>query len=153
MTSPTEKLLARIRDLQGELEAEFHRRRAEFSYRLENGRVVFETEIRRRHRALRVGLGTFLRQTRPMVVLTAPVIYSLILPFALLDLFATLYQAVCFPVYRIEKVRRADFRTGAMHAYYAQFVDYGDAEGFGPGLSAARTRITRPGLSGIDPDT
>ena len=198
MTSPTEKLLARIRDLQGELEAEFHRRRAEFSYRLENGRVVFETEIRRRHRALRVGLGTFLRQTRPMVVLTAPVIYSLILPFALLDLFATLYQAICFPVYRIEKVRRADFiridrhhlaylnalqklncvycgycngligyvqevagrteaywcpikhaaRVGGHHAYYAQFVDYGDAEGYGPGLEASRARITKVGLSG-----
>ena len=201
MTSPTEKLLARIRDLQGELEAEFHRRRAEFSYRLENGRVVFETEIRRRHRALRVGLGTFLRQTRPMVVLTAPVIYSLILPFALLDLFATLYQAICFPVYRIEKVRRADFiridrhhlaylnalqklncvycgycngligyvqevagrteaywcpikhaaRVGGHHAYYAQFVDYGDAEGFAEGLAESRRRITRPGLSGITP--
>jgi len=203
MTSPTEKLLAWIRDLQGELDAEFHRRRAEFSYQLENGRVVFENEIRRRHRALRVGLGTFLRQTRPMVVITAPMIYSLILPFALLDLFATLYQAICFPIYRIEKVRRADFirvdrhhlaylnalqklncvycgycngligyvqeiagrteaywcpikhaaRVGAMHAYYAQFVDYGDAEGFAPGLSASRARLTRPGPSGADSDT
>ena len=47
-------------------------------------------------------------RSRLLVVLTAPFIYALILPFVLLDLFISLYQAVCFPVYGIEKVRRAD---------------------------------------------
>lgn len=200
--TPTEKLLTRIRELQDELEAEFRRRRKEFRYQFENGRVVFEAEVRKRHRALRVRLFTFLRHTRPMVVLTAPVIYSLILPFLLLDLFVTLYQRICFPVYGIERVRRADFirvdrhhlaylnalqklnciycgycngligyvqeiagrteaywcpikhaaRVGAHHVYYAQFVDYGDGEGFAAGLQASRKRITAAGLSGIKAD-
>ncbi|MBZ0122670.1 MAG: hypothetical protein K8F31_02140 [Roseovarius sp.] len=198
MTTPTENLLRRIRELQNEIEADLHRRAGEFRYRLDGRRVVFEAEMRARHRALRVGLAAFLRQTRPMVVLTAPVIYAMILPFALLDLFVTVYQRVCFPVYGIERVRRADFirvdrqhlaylnalqklncvycgyangligyvqeiagrteaywcpikhaaRIGAHHAYYAQFVDYGDAEGFQDGLAAARRRVTAPGLSG-----
>jgi len=197
----TEKLLTRIRELQDELEEEFARRRAAFRYEFENGRVVFEAEVRRRHREMRVRLLTFLRQTRPMTVITAPVIYSLIVPFVLLDLFVTLYQVICFPVYGIDRVRRADFirvdrhhlaylnvvqklncvycgycngligyvqevagrteaywcpikhaaRVGAHHAYYAQFVDYGDAEGFEPGLEASRRRITQAGLSGIAP--
>ncbi|MGQ3489097.1 hypothetical protein [Roseovarius pacificus] len=201
MPTATEKLLARIRVLQDELEQEFTRRRAQFRYRLENDRVVFESEIRRHHREFRVRLGTFLRQTRPLVVLSAPVIYSLILPFVLLDLFVTLYQRICFPVYGIARVKRADFiridrhhlaylnglqklnciycgycngligyvqevagrteaywcpikhaaRVGAHHAYYAQFVDYGDAEGFGAGLQASRKQITQAGLSGISP--
>ncbi|MBU3261160.1 hypothetical protein KPG71_14140 [Roseovarius sp. PS-C2] len=201
MPTATEKLLARIRVLQDELEQEFIRRRAQFRYRLENDRVVFESEIRRHHREFRVRLGTFLRQTRPLVVLSAPVIYSLILPFVLLDLFVTLYQRICFPVYGIARVQRADFiridrhhlaylnglqklncvycgycngligyvqeiagrteaywcpikhaaRVGAHHAYYAQFVDYGDAEGFGAGLSRSRKQITQAGLSGIAP--
>ncbi len=43
-----------------------------------------------------------------MVVLTAPLIYVLIVPLAMLDLFVNLYQAVCFPVYGIPKVRRRD---------------------------------------------
>lgn len=202
MTQPssTEKLLTRIRELQNELEREYTRRRAQFRYSLKNGRVEFEAEMRRRHREFRVRLGTFLRNTRPMVVLTAPVIYSLIIPFVLLDLFVTLYQAVCFPVYRIEKVKRADFirvdrhhlaylnalqklncvycgycngligyvqevagrteaywcpikhaaRIGAHHAYYAQFVDYGDAEGFADGLAASRQHLTQVGVSEID---
>jgi len=197
----TEKLLTRIRELQDELEEEFARRRAAFRYEFENGRVVFEAEVRRRHREMRVRLLTFLRQTRPMTVITAPVIYSLIVPFVLLDLFVTLYQVFCFPVYGIDRVRRADFirvdrhhlaylnavqkmncvycgycngligyvqevagrteaywcpikhaaRVGAHHAYYAQFVDYGDAEGFEAGLEASRRRVTQAGLSGIAP--
>jgi uncharacterized Fe-S cluster-containing radical SAM superfamily protein len=40
-------------------------------------------------------------------------------------------------------------RVGAHHSYYAQFVDYGDAEGFDEGLEASRALVTRPGLSGI----
>lgn len=37
-----------------------------------------------------------------------PAIYALFVPFALLDLFVVVYQAVCFPVYGIPKVRRRD---------------------------------------------
>ena len=44
-----------------------------------------------------------------MVVITAPVIYALIVPMLLLDLCVSIYHAVCFPVYGIAKVRRADY--------------------------------------------
>lgn len=201
MPTTTERRLSRIRMLQEEMEEEFRRRREYFRYRFEGGRVVFETEVKRQHRSFRVRLSTFLRRTRPLTVLTVPLIYSLILPLALLDLFVSLYQAICFPAYGIEKVNRADFtridrhhlaylnalqklncvycgyangligyvqeiagrpeafwcpikhaaRIGVYHAYYAQFVDYGDAEGFEPCLEESRTRISRFGLSGIQP--
>ena len=191
MTKSTDQILARMRALQEQLEDEFARRREEFRYRFENGRVVFEREARRQQREFRVRLGDFLRRTRPMTVITAPVIYSLIVPFVLLDLFATVYQRACFPVYGIKRVRRADFirvdrhhlaylnalqklncvycgycngligyvqeiagrteaywcpikhaaRVGAQHAYYAQFVDYGDAENFAPGLEEIRETV------------
>lgn len=42
-------------------------------------------------------------------VLTAPLIYSLILPILLLDLWATIYQHICFRVYGVARVRRSDF--------------------------------------------
>lgn len=194
MTHATDTLLSRIRELQDQLEADFDRRRDAFLYRLENGRVIFDAEARRRQRAFRVRLTDFLRQTRPLVVLTAPLIYSLIIPFVALDVMVTLYQRLCFPIYRIAPVRRADFiridrhhlqylnalqklncvycgygngviayvqevagrteaywcpikhaaRVGATHAYYAQFVDYGDAQGFQAGLQANRARVAPP---------
>ena len=46
---------------------------------------------------------------RPLVLLTAPIVYLCWLPFIVLDLFVTLCQAVCFPVWRIPKVKRSDY--------------------------------------------
>jgi hypothetical protein len=42
-------------------------------------------------------------------LLVAPMIYSLIVPLVLLDLWVRLYQAVCFPVYGIAKVDRSRY--------------------------------------------
>lgn len=109
MTTPLDHLRARILELHEALEAEIEDRRAQFRYRVDRRRVVFEDDMRRRHRALREGWISFLSRARPLEILTAPVIYALIIPFALLDLFVTLYQAICFPVYGLAKVRRADY--------------------------------------------
>ena len=108
MPTPIERLLDRLKELQTELETAFEERRKSLRYQVVRRRVVFEAGVRAQHRATRVRLGAFLARTRPMVVLTAPVIYSLIVPIALLDLFVTLFQAICFPVYGIAKVRRRD---------------------------------------------
>jgi len=54
------------------------------------------------------GLAAYIWHSRWAVVLTAPVLYACVVPFVLLDAFSSLYQAVCFPVYGIPKVRRRD---------------------------------------------
>lgn len=46
---------------------------------------------------------------RYSVIITAPIIYSLIIPLFLLDIFMSIYQAICFPIYKIPKVRRSDY--------------------------------------------
>ena len=173
-------LIEKIRALEAELEAELAKRRAELRVGLEKGRALFEAEILRRHRELRTRLSRYILNANPLVVLTAPVIYAVIVPLVLLDVFVTLYQAVCFPVYGIPKVRRRDYlvfdrhhlaylnaleklncaycsyangliayvreiagrteqywcpikharRTIGAHPHYAQFEDYGDADGY-----------------------
>ena len=123
MSTRMEDLLARMRELQDELEDEIADKRAAFQYKLENGRIVWEEEARRRHRALRVRWLRFLAYTRPMVLITAPFIYALIVPFVLLDLFVLVYQAACFPVYGIPKVPRRDFiRMDRHHLAYLNGV-------------------------------
>jgi hypothetical protein len=108
-------LTQRIAALQAELEAEFAKRRAGLRFGLERGRVLFEEEILRRHRELKTGLLRYIANAHPLVVLTAPVIYALIVPLVLLDLSVMLYQAVCFPAYGIAKVRRADYLVFDRH--------------------------------------
>ena len=115
MNSQIAMLTEKLREIEAELEAEIAKRRADLQFGLEKGRAIFEEEILRRHRELRTRLSIYLLKARPMVVLTAPVIYSLIIPLVLLDLFVTIYQAVCFPVYRIPKVRRSDYLVFDRH--------------------------------------
>lgn len=109
MTDNIERLTAQIRLLQGELEAEFAIRRARLRYTLRGNRAVFEQEILRAHRALRVGLAKYVFNAGLLSIVTAPAIYALIVPFVLLDVFVTVYQWICFPAYGIAKVRRADY--------------------------------------------
>jgi hypothetical protein len=42
-------------------------------------------------------------------LMTAPVIYSLIVPLFLLDLWVSLYQLLCFPAYGLPWIRRAAY--------------------------------------------
>jgi hypothetical protein len=108
MASSIDQLVEQIKALQGELEAELAIRRASLNYTLQSGRVRFEQEILRAHKALRVNLARYVFSANMMHVVTAPVIYSMIIPLVLLDIFLSVYQAVCFPAYGIEKVRRSD---------------------------------------------
>ncbi|MEQ1577027.1 MAG: hypothetical protein ABL894_05175 [Hyphomicrobium sp.] len=103
------ELIERIKALESDLEAEFAKSRANLNFQLSQGRIIFEQEIARRHRELRTGLITYILNARPLSVLTGPLIYGLIIPLCLLDLMVSIYQAVCFPVYGIAKVRRSDY--------------------------------------------
>lgn len=109
MTQQVDAILEKIQALELELEVEFAKARAGLDYGLEHGKARFEEEVKRRHEALRKGLVKYLAGASPWVVLTAPVIYSLIIPFVIMDLWVSAYQAICFPVYRIPQVKRSRY--------------------------------------------
>jgi len=115
MTPQIAALIEKIRELESELDAELAKRRAELRIGLEHGRIAFEEELLRRHRELRRKLLPYLLGANPLVVMTAPVIYAGIVPFILLDFFVSLYQAVCFPIYGIAKIKRADYLVFDRH--------------------------------------
>lgn len=78
-------------------------------YELRNGKVWFSEEIKREHRRLKTSLLRYVLHSRLFAILTAPFIYACIIPFVLLDLFISIYQAICFPVYGVPKARRRDY--------------------------------------------
>ena len=106
-------LLERLRETQRELDRELDRLleegRAQFSYQLQRGKVVFEHSVRPLLRRQRIGLWRYILGARLSFILSAPLIYGMILPFVILDLSITLYQRICFPIYRIPVVRRAEY--------------------------------------------
>lgn len=78
-------------------------------YELRNGKVWFSEEIKKEQRKLKMSLARYVLHSRLLAILTAPFIYAVIIPFVLLDLFVSVYQFVCFPVYGIPKARRRNY--------------------------------------------
>lgn len=105
MNKHIDELLARIEVLQNELEDEYRQAREDWALK----RVELAEEFARQQRRYKTGLFRFLLRSRLLVMLTAPLVYAGWIPFLLLDLFVTVYQAICFPIYRIPKVRRRDY--------------------------------------------
>lgn len=104
-----QKIKETIAFLQAKLAMEVAKRRLGLRFGIEKGRAVFEQEILRRHRELKIGLWKFITNARPMVVLTAPIIYSGIVVIVTMDIFVTIYQQICFRVYGIQLVKRSDY--------------------------------------------
>ena len=103
------QLAASIRALERQLEVMLARRRVELNYQVHDGIVHFEHVVIAKHRLLKARLLSYVFGARPAMILTAPVIYALIIPVLLLDLFVVVYQMACFPVYGIPRVRRRDY--------------------------------------------
>jgi hypothetical protein len=109
MATQLDELTAKLRSVEAEIEAELAKRREALRFRIENRRIVFAEEVLRVQRAIKVRASRYLLDANPLVILCAPVIYSLIIPIALADLWIMAYQAICFPIYKIPKVRRRDY--------------------------------------------
>ena len=90
-----------VEDLEEKIKSQF--------YELRNGKVWFSEDIKREHRKLKTSLARYVLHSRFFAILTAPFIYACFIPFVFTDLFVSVYQAVCFPVYGIPKARRKDF--------------------------------------------
>lgn len=115
MTAQLDELMGKLREIQAEIEIELAKRREELRFHLENRRIVFEREVLRIHRELKTRALRYLVDANPLMILSAPVIYSLIIPIALVDLWVMAYQAICFPIYKIPKVRRRDYLVFDRH--------------------------------------
>ena len=102
-------IVEKIKQLEQQLQQELEARQEQLSYELKNRRVRFTRAIRDMHREYRVDLVEFFRTADLRHVLTAPVVYSLIVPFALLDLGVSIYQHICFRAYGLARVKRSDY--------------------------------------------
>lgn len=109
MNQKISDIVARMKSLEQELETELGKTRENVRYHLIGHKVRFEREVLKQQRRLKVNLFRYALLPRPRHVLTAPFIYALLPLLLLLDLFASLYHAVCFPLLGIPKVKRSDY--------------------------------------------
>jgi len=109
MNPKIKSILDRIRDLETELRAELLEQKKHFKYEMRGKKTIFEKATKEVHKEVRMNLIKWFRISKPGNILSAPFIYSLIIPLFILDLFITVYQAVCFRLYGISAVNRSRY--------------------------------------------
>jgi hypothetical protein len=109
MNENIRRVLSQISELEEELATIMHEQQEQLHYRIEGSKIRFEENLRRIHRELRTGVFAWLRKSEARNVVSAPFIYAMLIPFVILDISLFIYQSVCFPLYRIPKVRRSNY--------------------------------------------
>jgi hypothetical protein len=100
-----DELVAKIKALESELELELQQEYEKFTCEIAKKRE----EILASYRHDRQGLLRYLATTPILHLLSAPVIWSVLIPAVMLDVFVSFYQWICFPIYKITKVKRRDY--------------------------------------------
>ena len=109
MNKKIRDLLDQIAALEDDLRVTVQEQEASALYESRVKRIEFEASVRQAHQRLKQGFFRWLVTNRPQNLITGPIIYSMIVPLLLLDLCVSFYQASCFPIYGIRKVRRGDY--------------------------------------------
>jgi hypothetical protein len=137
-------LLNQIEDLDEQLKNALHEQESSILFIIKGKKVEFDRNILLAHRKARRKIAHWLVTDRPQNLITGPVIYFMVIPMALLDLTVSLYQAVCFPIYRITKVARRNYIVfDRHHLGYLNFYERVHCEycAYATGLLAYATEI------------
>jgi hypothetical protein len=144
MNTPVKQLLEQIARLEDELRTAVHAQESRMFFQIRGKRVEFEQSVRDTHRQLRTNWLRWLVAYRPQNLLTGPLIYGMAIPMFMMDVFVTIFQWTCFPIYGITKVRRVDYLVfDRHHLGYLNFIEKFHCTycEYGNGLMAYMTEI------------
>jgi len=180
MFSKISDIQKRIDALRNDLQSEYDALMERYDFAVENRKIIFSAKAKAFQKSVREGVFHYLLSSEIRNLLSAPIIYSMIFPAVVLDLFLTMFQYAAFPLYGIERVKRSDHivfdrrflgylnwiqkinclycsyvnglfayaveiggrterywcpikyarKFEQTHRLYAEFADFGDAEGF-----------------------
>ena len=109
MNERIQQLLDQITSLEDDLREALSEQPSSMYFQIKGKRVEFEQSIKETHRRLKTNFFRWLVTNRPQNLITGPIIYAMIIPLVITDIFITFYQLSCFPIYGIKKVRRSDY--------------------------------------------
>jgi len=119
-----QELMRQIQALEDEIEQEVRHRREELRADFEQRAVQFEAVVAEQQRRFKAGLLNYVLSAELRHVVTIPVIFMLLFPMLLLDAVVCLYQALCFPLYGIARVRRRNYWSAdRSHLPYLNLIE------------------------------
>ena len=124
MNERVQQLLNQMNLLEDELRTALSEQQSTMFFQIKGKRVEFEQSIKATHRKLKRNFFRWLVTDRPQNLITGPIIYSMIVPLLVTDLFVSFYQITCFPIYGIQKVKRGDYIIfDRQHLSYLNFIE------------------------------
>jgi hypothetical protein len=109
MNDNVRDIMDQMSKLEDELRIALREQQSTISFQIKGKRIEFEKSIKETHKRLKTNFFRWLVTNRPQNLITGPIIYSMIVPLLIADIFITFYQITCFPIYGIKKVRRKDY--------------------------------------------
>ena len=109
MNEKIKEIISNIRELEDELRDLLYEQQTSFSYKIAGKRIKFEKSIREAHKKLKISWFYWFITMNPRHLLSAPLIYGLIVPLLIFDVGVSSYQSVCFRLYGIKRVKRSDY--------------------------------------------
>ncbi len=109
MKTRADEIIQQIKELEDELFKEFQKKQQEFFYEVKNKKIKFKQDVIEDGKSMLVSSIKYLSSFSFLVILTIPFIWMMIIPAIITDIFVTIYQAICFPIYKIPKVNRSDY--------------------------------------------
>jgi len=109
MDKRVNEIIAQIKTLEDELLDELQHKEKEFFYKIDNEKIKFEEEVIKKGKMKIISSIKYLSSFPVLALFTIPFIWGMMLPTFIVDIFATIYQSICFPIYKIPKVKRKDY--------------------------------------------
>lgn len=109
MNPQIQEFLDRIQQLETAIEAEAKERRQQWQADFEEHKVRFEQEVLAQQKRFKEGLLGYVFTAEWRHVLCVPFIYAVLLPMVLFDVFVSIYQWICFPLFGMPRVQRSSF--------------------------------------------
>ena len=109
MDKRVNEIIAQIKTLEDELLEELQHKEKEFFYKIENEKIKFEEEVIKKGRMKIISSIQYLSSFPVLALFTIPFIWGMMLPTFVVDIFASIYQSICFPIYKIPKVKRKEY--------------------------------------------
>lgn len=101
MSQKIDQLLKQIEELEVELFDEVRKKEEEFLESVEDKKTHLKEHI--------VGTYEYFSSFSLTTIVSLPFIWMMLIPIVIIDICVTIYQFICFPLYKIPKVKRKDY--------------------------------------------
>ena len=107
MSKAIDEILEKISKLEEQLEKELEKEK--IPVKIVNKKVYFDEKTLKEQKKYAQDLLTYIKNSNILFIITAPIIYALIIPAIILDISVWIYQSINFKVYKIKPVKRSDY--------------------------------------------